>query len=159
MFPVFYLFTFYCLDSFSGNPGLYFEAEVKECGRCARNVGYYCQRSGKDCSCVFHDGQNMSFPSEFAKNFNYALAPSVIGCGLLCPDGVFFTLDGVFHNTIYPFSQVDFEGECLPYIIHSNVKVNYGQEEFLMERANERGQRLASAQLLHSLSSYLLKKL
>jgi hypothetical protein len=102
----------------------------------------------------------MSFPSELPKNFDLVRAPSVIGCGLLWPDGVFFTLDGVYNNTIYPFSQVGFdEGECLPYITYSNMKVNYGQEEFLMERANAIGQRLASAQLLHSFSRNVLEKL
>lgn len=102
----------------------------------------------------------MSFPSELARNTDLVRAPSVIGCGLLWPDGVFFTLDGVYNNTVYPFRGVEFEeGECLPYITYPTVKVNYGQEEFLMERANAQRLRLASSQLLHSFSRHLLAKL
>ena len=146
-------------DLFSGIPCVYFETEVKDSGRCARNVGYYCQTLREHCSCEFYDGQTMSFPSPLAKNFDLIRAPSVIGCGLLWPEGVFFTLDGVYNNSIYPFSQAGFEeGDCLPYITYPSMKVNYGQEEFLMERANSSGQRLASAQLLHSFSRHLLEK-
>ena len=131
---------------------------MKECGRRAKNVGYYCRTSRKNCSCEFHENQKMSFPLELAKNVNLVNAPSVLGCGLLVPEGVFFTLDGVFNNVIHPLSDTAYEGECLPYITYPNMKINYGQEEFLMERANAPKQRVASAKLLHSFSCSLLDR-
>ena len=151
------LTVFSCLDIFPALSGVYFEVEMKEGGRRAKNIGYYSRTSGKNCSCEFHENQNMSFPSEFAKNVELVNAPSVIGCGLLEP-GVFFTLDGVFNNVIYRFSQSGCEGEGLPYITYPNMKVNYGQEEFLLERANTPEQRVASAKCLYSVSCCLLDK-
>ena len=116
------------------------------------------------CVSIVHASSTMGkqclFPSPLAKNFDLIRAPSVIGCGLLWPEGVFFTLDGVYNNSIYPFSQAGLEeGDCLPYITYPSMKVNYGQEEFLMERANSSGQRLASAQLLHSFSRHFAWKI
>lgn len=133
---------------------------MKERGIRPMNVGFYCRKTGESCSCEFYDGQMMAFPSELLENLNLVRSPSVIGCGLLWPDGVFFTLDGVYNNKVYPLTHVGFqEGEFLPYITCPNAKVNYGQEEFLMERANILRERLASAQLLHTFARHLLDNL
>ena len=154
------MYTVFSVDLLSTIPCVYFEAELKESGRRAKNIGYFCHTSRESCSCEFYDGHTMSFPSELAKSDDVVRAPSVIGCGLLLPDGVFFTLDGVYHNTVFPYTDVSYEdGQCLPYITYPNVKVNYGQEEFLLEKANASGQRVASAQLLHSFSRQLLEKM
>ena len=80
---------------------MYFEAEVNDCTYRARNIGFFHPKSGKSTSCEFCESQNMVFPSQDVANFNVVRAPSAIGCALLWPDGVFFTMDGVFSNNMY----------------------------------------------------------
>lgn len=147
-------------DLFSSIPWLYFEAEVSESAYRARNVGYFHAKSGNSSSCEFHESQNMSFPSQNVESFSLVRAPSVIGCGLLWPEGVFFTLDGVFSNKSDVLPDDDIEaGNVLAYVTCPQVKVNYGQEQFLFKQANVLEERLSAAQLLHSFSRQLLQKL
>lgn len=102
----------------------------------------------------------MSFPSHAAEDFNLTRAPSVIGCGLLWPDGVYFTLDGVFSSKVYrlPGDEVE-EGNILPWVTCPLVKVNYGQEPFLFRQPNGAEERLAAAEMLHYFARQLLEKL
>lgn len=137
---------------------MYFEAEVNESACRARNVGFFNVKTGDSTSCEFYEAQNFTFPSQAATNA--VRAPFVIGCGMRWPDGIFFTLDGVFNNDMFRLPGKDVEeGYVLPFVTCPQLKVNYGQEEFLFKQGNFEEERLVAAELLHSFCRRLLEKL
>ncbi|XP_030841407.1 uncharacterized protein LOC591592 isoform X2 [Strongylocentrotus purpuratus] len=137
-------------EEFQPPPSLYFEVNISHVDRRPVVIGFCSADASVQVCAVLTEEDELVMPDNSLQQVPKCPVLT-IGCALLIPPGVvFFTVNGQPIRRLFNFLQDDQPSQPLTPCTNSPyLNVNFGQDRFLYEPANEFEQRIYMAALLH----------
>lgn len=137
-------------DEFQPPPSLYFEVNISHVDQRPVMVGFCSADASLQVCCILTEEGHLAMPDNSLEQVPRCPVLT-IGCALLMPPGVvFFTVNGQPIRRLFNFVQDDLPAQPLtPCINCPYLRVNFGQDRFLYDPANEFDQKIYMAALLH----------